>query len=100
MPTTFDSSYLLTLTGQLNIFEILCLTAALICIELTSYLHCEFIDSLKTIYPNLSTLLIRSIYQSFTIFCLTITLTIFLIHICYVNPLSGRCHLYMNRLVR
>jgi hypothetical protein len=99
MPGRFDSGYLLTPTGQLNIAEILCLIGASISVGLTSRLYCELVDNYKSIYPELSTLLIRSILQSFALFCLTVTIVILIIHI-YGIRFSGRNYFYINRLVR
>jgi len=94
-----DYRYLTTPTGQLNIAEIICLIGALISVGFTSRLYCELVDNIQSIYPELNTLLIRSIFQSFAIFCLTVTITILLIHI-YGIRLSGRNYYYINQLVK
>jgi len=95
----FDYRYLLTPTGQLNIAEILCLIGALISVAFTSRLYCELVDNLKWIYPQLSTLLVRFVFQSFAIICLIITIIILLAHI-YGIRFTGRKFFYINHLVR
>ncbi|CAF1300244.1 unnamed protein product [Rotaria sp. Silwood1] len=92
-----DFGYLLTPTGQLNIAEIVCLIGALISAAFTSRLYCELVDSLKWIYPELNTLLVRTLLQSFAIFCLAITLAILLVHISGIRFL-GRNYFYINQL--
>lgn len=96
-----DQGYLLSPTGLLNIAEIvsrfrshqpstivifivfiqICLIIALICVALTSSFFAEFADNLQWIYPDLSTLSVRGIFQSFALLCLIITIFIFIAHI-------------------
>lgn len=98
MGAKLDYEYLSTPTGQLNIAEILCLIGALISVAFTSRLYCELVDNLQSIYPELSTLLVRSVFQSFAIFCLTVTIVILLIHI-YGLRFTGKTFYYINQLV-
>ncbi|CAF1219309.1 unnamed protein product [Adineta steineri] len=97
MTGTFDYGYLSTPTGQLNIAEIVCLIGALISIGFTSRLYCELVDNLQWIYPELSTLLVRSTYQAFAIFCFTVTIVILIVHI-YGIRFTGRNYSYINRI--
>jgi len=76
-----------------------CLIGAFITIGFTSRSYCELVDNVQWIYPDISTLLIRSVYQAFSIFCFTITIAILIVHI-YGIRYSGRNYLYINRLVR
>ncbi|CAF1114517.1 unnamed protein product [Rotaria sordida] len=92
-----DCGYLLTPTGQLNIAELICLIGALISVGFTSRLYCELVDNLQYIYPQLNTLLVRSLFQSFALFCFTITLVILIIHISGIR-FSGRNYYYINQL--
>jgi hypothetical protein len=99
MATILDYGYLSTPTGQLNIAEIICLIGALISVGFTSRLYCELVDNLQWIYPELSTLVVRSVFQSFAILCLTITIAILLVHL-YGIRFTGRNFFYINQLVR
>ena len=56
-------------------------------------------DNLQWIYPDFSTLIVRGVYQTFTIFCLTVTIVILLVHI-YGVRFTGRHYTYVNQLVR
>lgn len=98
MSTTLDYRYLSTPTGQLNIAEIFCLIGALISVAFTSRLYCELVDNLQSVYPELSTLVVRAVFQSFAILCLTVTITILIIHL-YGIRFSGRNFFYINHLV-
>jgi len=99
MVGTMDYGYLTTPTGQLNIAEIICLIGALISVGFTSRLYCELVDNIQSIYPEFSTLLVRSVFQSFSILCLTVTIVILLVHI-YGIRFSGKNYYYINELVR
>ena len=55
-------------------------------------------DNLQWVYPELSTLLVRSLFQSFAILCLIVTLVILLVHI-YGLRYSGKHFVYFNQLV-
>ncbi|CAF3378398.1 unnamed protein product [Rotaria sp. Silwood2] len=92
-----DYGYLLTPAGQLNIAEIVCLIGALISAAFTSRLYCELVDNSQYIYPQLNTLLVRSLLQSFAIFCCTVTLVILILHISGIRFL-GRNFFYINQL--
>lgn len=94
-----DYGYLTTPTGQLNIAEIICLIGALISVGFTSRFYCELVDNIQSIHPEFSTLLVRSVFQSFSILCLTVTIVILLVHI-YGIRFSVRNYYYINELVR
>jgi len=94
---TVDYGYLSTPTGQLNIVEIICLIGALISVGFTSSLYCELVDNQQSIFPEFSTLLVRSVFQSFTIFCLIVTIGIFVVHI-YGVRFMGKKFSYINQI--
>ncbi|UJR37292.1 hypothetical protein I4U23_030001 [Adineta vaga] len=96
MGRTLDYGYLSTITGILNIAEIVSLIAALISVAFTSRLFCELADNLQSVYPDLSTLAIRGVFQAFCVLCLTVTIIILLAHF-YGLRYLGRTFLYLNQ---
>jgi hypothetical protein len=99
MAEILDSGYLSTPTGQLNLAEIVCLIGALISVGFTSRLYCELVDNLQWIYPELNTLYIRAIFQSFAVVCLTVTIIILITNI-FALCFWGKNSFYINQLVR
>ncbi|CAF0758079.1 unnamed protein product [Rotaria sordida] len=97
MVATLDYGYLSTPVGILNIAEIVALIAALISVAFTSRSFCELADNLKWVYPDLNTLTVRYVFQSFAILCLTITIIILVMHI-YGIRFSGKNFAYLNRI--
>ncbi|CAF3532662.1 unnamed protein product [Rotaria sp. Silwood1] len=97
MVATLDYGYLSTPTGMLNIAEIVSLIAALISVAFTSRPYSELADNLKWIYPDLSTVAVRYVFQSFAILCLTITIIILLMHIFGIR-FSGKNFAYLNQI--
>ncbi len=71
---------------------------ALISVAFTSRLYCELADNLQEIYPDLNTVAVRSIFQSFTLLCLILTIIILLAHI-YGIRYSGKNFFYLNQIV-
>jgi ABC-type sugar transport system permease subunit len=61
------------------------LIGALISVAFTSPLFCELVDNYRDVYPDFRTLHVRSIYQSVTLICLTISVGIFLAHLCNIR---------------
>jgi uncharacterized membrane protein required for colicin V production len=74
------------------------LIGALISVAFTSRLYCELADNLQEIYPDLNTVAVRSIFQSFTLLCLILTIIILLAHI-YGIRYSGKNFFYLNQIV-
>ncbi|CAF2672338.1 unnamed protein product [Rotaria sp. Silwood2] len=97
MVATLDYGYLSTPAGILNIAEIVSLIAALISVAFTSRLYCELADNFKWIYPDLNTVAVRYVFQSFAMLCLTITIIILLMHI-YGIRYSGKNFAYLNQI--
>ncbi|CAF0774750.1 unnamed protein product [Adineta steineri] len=97
MVGTLDIGYLSTPTGILNIAEIVSLIAGLISVAFTSRLYCELADNLQSVYPDLSTVAVRSVFQAFSILCLTTTIVIFLAHL-YGLRFLGRNFVYLNQV--
>ena len=71
---------------------------ALISVAFTSRLYCELVDNLGSVHPDLSTLLVRSLFQTFAVLCLTVTIAILLVHLLGIRR-SGRNFHYLNQLV-
>ena len=71
---------------------------ALISVAFTSRLYCELADNLQEVYPDLNTVAVRSVFQSFTILCLILTIIILLAHI-YGIRYSGKNFFYLNQIV-
>jgi hypothetical protein len=87
----------LIINESFSCFQVI-LIAALISVAFTSRLYCELADNLQEIYPDLNTVVVRSIFQSFAILCLIITIIILLAHI-YGMRRSGRNFFYLNQVV-
>ncbi|CAF3188859.1 unnamed protein product [Rotaria socialis] len=96
MATPLDYGYLLSPTGQLNIVEIFLLIGALISVAFTSSVYCELVDRIQFIYPGLNTALIRYLFQSFAVLCLTFTIIILIVHIYGIRYLGGNYY-YTNQ---
>lgn len=74
------------------------LIGALISVAFTSSLFCELVDNLQWVYPDLSTVAVRYVFQSFAIVCLILTILILLAHI-YGVRYTGRNFNYINQIV-
>ncbi|CAF1617481.1 unnamed protein product [Adineta ricciae] len=96
MGRALDYGYLSTATGILNIAEIVSLIAALISVAFTSRLYCELADNLQSVYPDLSTVAVRAVFQAFGVLCLTITVIILLAHLYGIRYL-GKNFVYLNQ---
>lgn len=74
------------------------LIGALISVAFTSRLFCELADNLQDVYPDFSTLTVRSVFQAFAVICLLVTIVILLTHIFGIRY-TGRYFSYLNQTV-